>query len=77
MSILTITKSSFAVDILFTETKMIVILEDGRELSVPLEWFKKLRTASKTQLENWRFIGKGEGVHWEELDEDISIENLL
>ena len=77
MSILTITKSSFAVDILFTETKMIVILEDGRELSVPLEWFKKLRTASKAQLENWRFIGKGEGVHWEELDEDISIENLL
>ena len=77
MSTLTVNKSNFAVDIKFTDTKMVVILEDGRELSVPLEWFKKLRNASREQLINCRFIGKGEGVHWEELDEDISIENLL
>ncbi|TPV33828.1 DUF2442 domain-containing protein [Paucihalobacter ruber] len=77
MSTLTITKSPFAVDISFTTSKMVIILEDGRELSVPLEWFKKLRNASIDQLTNWRFIGKGEGIHWEELDEDISIENLL
>lgn len=56
---------------------MIVYLEGGRELSVPLEWFQKLRNASKEQLEKWRFIGRGEGIRWEELDEDISIENLL
>ncbi|MFV0484345.1 MAG: DUF2442 domain-containing protein [Bacteroidales bacterium] len=64
-------------DLSFTETKMVILLEDGRELSVPLEWFQKLRNATKEQLEKWRFIGKGEGIHWEDLDEDISIENLL
>ncbi len=77
MSISTINKSRFATDLSFTETKMIIQLEDGRELSVPLEWFAKLRNATKEQLEKWRFIGKGEGIHWEELDEDISVENLL
>lgn len=77
MSILTINKSKFATGLSFTDTKMIVQFEDGRELSVPLEWFKKLRNATKEQLENWRFIGRGEGIHWEELDEDISVEKLL
>lgn len=77
MSISVINKSRFATDLSFTETKMIVQFEDGRELSVPLEWFQKLRNATKEQLENWRFIGRGEGIHWEELDEDISIEHLL
>ena len=77
MSILTISKSKSATDVSFTETKMIIQLEDGRELSVPLEWFDKLRNATKEQLEKWRFIGNGEGIHWEELDEDISIEHLL
>lgn len=72
-----ISKSSNAVDIAFEDSKMIVFLEDGRELSIPLEWFPRLRKASEEQLKKWRFIGKGEGVHWEEIDEDISIENLL
>lgn len=77
MSTLTKNKSNNALDIAFTEDKMIVFLEDGRELSVPLEWFPKLRNASKKSLENWRFIGHGEGIHWKDLDEDISIEALL
>lgn len=77
MSISTINKSKFAVEVLFTAEKMIVLLEDGRELSVPLEWFPRLRNASMEQLKKWRFIGKGEGIHWEELDEDISVEKLL
>lgn len=77
MSILTVNKSKFATNLSFTDSKMIVEFEDGRELSIPLEWFVKLRNATKIQLENWRFIGKGEGVHWEDLDEDISIEHLL
>ncbi len=77
MSILTINKSRFAKDISFSENKMIVFFEDGRELSVPLEWFPNLRKATLSQLKKWRFIGNGEGIHWEELDEDISIENLL
>lgn len=77
MSILTINKSSNAINVSFTEEKMILFLEDGRELAIPLEWFRSLRNASKTQLENWRLIGKGEGIHWEDLDEDISVEHLL
>ena len=77
MSILTIKKSSEAKEISFTKDKMIVYLDDGRELAVPLEWFPKLRNASKEQLNNWRFIGGGEGIHWEELDEDISVKALI
>ena len=77
MSFSVISKSRNAVDIVFSENKMIVFLEDGRELAVPLEWFPRLRKATKEQLEKWRFIGKGEGIHWEEIDEDVSIENLL
>ncbi|MGB0933131.1 MAG: DUF2442 domain-containing protein [Lishizhenia sp.] len=77
MSILTVNKSRFASNLSFTDSKMIVLFEDGRELSIPLEWFVKLRNATKEQLNNWRFIGNREGIHWQDLDEDISIEYLL
>lgn len=77
MSILTVNKSHTAIDLSFTQNKMIVILEDGRELAVPLEWFNSLKNASPEQLNNWRFVGNGEGIHWLDLDEDIRIENLL
>ncbi|WP_310381727.1 DUF2442 domain-containing protein [Flavobacterium sp.] len=77
MSFSVITKSKHAIDIVFSDSKMIVFLEDGRELSIPLEWFPRLRKATNEQLNKWRFIGRGEGIHWEEIDEDISIENLL
>ena len=77
MSISIINKSKNAVEVTFTTTKMTVFFEDGRELSIPLEWFPKLRNASISQLKKWRFIGNGEGIHWEELDEDISFEKLL
>ena len=76
-----ISKSTNGLDIIFTDSKMIVILEDGRELSVPINWFPRLQSATVNQLNNWRFIGKGEGIHWEDIDEDIDevilIENLL
>ena len=77
MGILTINKSYLANDLTFTKDKMVVYFEDGRELAIPLEWFPKLRNATMEQLKKWRFIGDGEGIHWEELDEDISVENLL
>lgn len=77
MRILTINKSSNATHVAFTDTKMIVFIEDGREISIPLEWFASLRNATSEQLNNWRLIGKGEGIHWEDLDEDISVECLL
>ena len=77
MSILTINKSNKAIDVSFNESKMILFIEDGREIAFPLEWFPKLRNASIEQLNKWRLIGEGEGIHWEELDEDISVEKLL
>ncbi|WP_293872348.1 DUF2442 domain-containing protein [Flavobacterium sp.] len=77
MSFLTINKSKNAIKIAFENAKMIVFLEDGRELSIPLEWFPRLRKATDEQLNKWRLIGKSEGIHWEEIDEDVSIQNLL
>lgn len=77
MTTLLIKKSHNAIDISFTRTKMVIYFKDGRELSVPLEWIPSLRNATLRQLENRRLIGEGEGIHWEELDEDISIEQLL
>jgi Protein of unknown function (DUF2442) len=77
MSFSVISKSKKAIDIVFENSKMIVFLEDGRELSIPLEWFPILREATTEQLNKWRFIGNGEGVHWSAIDEDILIENLL
>ena len=77
MSLSVISKSKKAINIVFETSKMIVILEDGRELSIPLEWFPRLREATIEQLNKWRFIGNGEGLHWESIDEDILIGNLL
>lgn len=77
MSTLTINKSYIANDISFDNNSMIVYLQDGRIISVPLEWYPKLRNAKLEQLNNWRFIGEGEGIHWEELDEDLLVENFL
>jgi hypothetical protein len=54
-----------------------VTLDDGRELSVPVEWYPRLRDATDAQRSNWRLIGQGEGIHWPEIDEDISVLGLL
>jgi len=66
-----------ACDVWFDSDMMHIRLLDGRELSVPLEWFPRLRDATEEQKMNWRFIGRGIGIHWEELDEDISVAALL
>jgi hypothetical protein len=60
-----------------TEDTLSVDLSDGRTLSVPLGWFPRLFHATTAERNAWRLIGKGEGIHWEEIDEDISIEGLL
>lgn len=54
-----------------------VVLADGRELAAPLEWFPRLRDANAAQRANWRLIGRGQGIHWPELDEDISVKGLM
>jgi len=66
-----------ATDIWFDSLMMHVRLLDGREISVPLDWFPRLRDASDEQRKNWRLIGRGIGIHWEDIDEDISIASLL
>lgn len=66
-----------AVDVWFAESKMYVRLVDGRELGVPIDWFPRLRDASEQDKNNWRFIGRGSGIHWEAIDEDLSVAGLL
>ena len=61
----------------FDAERMHVQLSDGREITVPLEWFPTLRNATDKQRNNWRLIGKGVGIHWDDLDEDLSVEGLL
>jgi len=60
-----------------TEDTLIVDLMDGRTASVPLTWYPRLRHGQPEERSNWRLIGHGEGVHWPDLDEDISIEDIL
>lgn len=63
---------------LTTDDAMLHIrLADGRELSVPLAWYPKLATATPAQRNNYRFIGKGVGIHWPDLDEDLSVLGML
>lgn len=68
---------AMASDVWFDLDMMHIRLLDGREISVPIEWFPKLRDATDEQRKRWRLIGRGVGIHWEELDEDISIPALL
>lgn len=60
-----------------TEDTLSVDLSDGRTISVPLEWFPRLVHATPEERNNWRFIGRGHGIHWEDIEEDISVEGLL
>lgn len=77
MSTLTLANEPLAADVHVSDSALHIVLEDGRELSVPIEWFPRLRDASPIERGNWRLIGRGEGIHWPELDEDISVEGLL
>ena len=67
----------FAVDVHLTEDTLTVDLSDGRTILVPLGWYPRLQHASPQERNNWRFIGKGQGIHWEDIDEDVSVEGLL
>lgn len=67
--------SAVAVEV--TEHLLRLVLADGRELSAPLDWFPRLRAASPSQRSDWRFIGRGQGIHWPQLDEDISVASLM
>jgi len=65
------------IDVTVTDERLIVTLADGRELSAPLAWFPLLSEATTEQRQKWRLIGRGHGIHWPEVDEDISVASLL
>jgi hypothetical protein len=77
MSILVTEGNVFAKSVSFSEDSLTVRLDDGRSLSVPLAWYPRLLDGTEAERGNYELIGEGEGIHWPELDEDISIEGLL
>lgn len=66
-----------AEDIVVTDDTLTVDFADGRSISVPLAWYPRLVHSTPEERNNWRFIGDGEGFHWPDLDEDLSVEGLL
>ena len=60
-----------------TEDSLVIDLVDGRTVSVPLAWYPRLLHGQPEERNHWRMIGQGEGIHWPDLDEDISVENIL
>lgn len=64
-------------DVRCTDDRLIVFLEDEREISVPLRWYPRLERASVTERANWQRSAAGYGIHWPEIDEDLSVEGLL
>ena len=70
-------RAAQAEDVHVTEDSLVVDLADGRTVSVPIAWHPRLECGTNAERSNWRLIGKGEGIHWPDLDEDISVESLL
>jgi hypothetical protein len=66
-----------AINVSLTDDTLSIDLSDGRSISVPIAWFPRLYHSTEQERNNWRLIGKGHGIHWEDIDEDISIEGLL
>ena len=68
---------ALAVDVSSSDDSLTVVLDDGRTVSVPLVWFPRLLAATPQQRRDWEPIGGGIGIHWEAIDEDISVASLL
>lgn len=66
-----------ATQVLVNDDTLLVELSDGRAISAPLAWFPRLLHGTSQERSNWRLLGLGRGIHWPDLDEDISVENLL
>ena len=75
MSILT--AEAKAMKVVVTDDTLAVDVIDGRTISVPLAWYPRLLHGTPQERSNWRFVGDREGIHWPDLDEDISVDNLL
>lgn len=77
MSTLVERAEALAVAVSCTQDTLTVVLSDGREISAPLAWFPRLLEATAKQRRGWELIGGGVGIHWEAVDEDISVASLL
>ena len=70
-------RTTFAEKVRVTSESLSVELSDGRNVTAPLAWFPRLQHGTAKERNNWRLIGRGEGIHWPDLDEDISVEGLM
>ncbi len=77
MSTLALEHESLAQKVVFTEDSFVVYLSDGRNISVPIIWYPRLLNGNKQERENYELIGDGEGIHWPDIDEDISVDGIL
>lgn len=77
MSTLVERAEALAIDVSCTDDDLSVVFSDGRTVAVPLAWFPRLVRASAKQRADWELIGGGVGIHWEAVDEDISVASLL
>jgi hypothetical protein len=77
MNILATAADERVADVEITDDELKVRLMDGRTISAPLAWFPRLLHANKDQRQNWEIAGTGFGIHWPEIDEDLSTEGLL
>lgn len=77
MGILALTADERVENVGFTNDSLCVSLKDGRVISVPLAWYPRLLNATRSQRRNWEVIGAGYGIHWPDIDEDLSTEGLL
>ena len=77
MGILALAADERVAGVEFTIDSLVVSLMDGRRISVPLVWYPRLLDATDAQRNNWKISGGGYGIHWPEVDEDLSTEGLL
>jgi hypothetical protein len=77
MGILALAADERVTDVKFSKDTLSVALRDGRTITVPLAWYPRLFNATPAQRKNWRVAGGGYGIHWPDVDEDLSTEGLL
>ena len=77
MAILDIRPDSRVADVQVTSDRLLVVLKDGRQVTAPLDWFPRLKSASPAERAEWEPCAAGHGIHWPTIDEDLSVEGLL
>ena len=77
MSTLAVEVHPLAQNVKCTDDSLVVELIDGRIITIPVSWFPTLSNGSKAQRDNWELLGDGEGIHWPDVDEDLSVAGLL